>query len=55
MMHLQPDTHSPQPMQVAVSKDEKAKVSTRKIIFSNKTASKKFEKALVDFDFKKNF
>ena len=34
-----------------VYKDENSKVSTGKIIFSNKSASKKFEKALVDFGF----
>ena len=34
-----------------VYKDENSKVSTGKIIFSNKRASKKFEKALVDFGF----
>ena len=34
-----------------VYKDENFKVSTGKIIFSNKRASRKFEKALVDFGF----
>ena len=34
-----------------VYKDENSKVSTGKIIFSNKRASKQFEKALVDFGF----
>ena len=34
-----------------VYKDENSKVSTGKIIFSSKRASKKFEKALVDFGF----
>ena len=34
-----------------VYKDENAKVSTGKIIFSNKKTSKKFEKALLDFGF----
>ena len=34
-----------------VYKDENSKVSTGKIIFSNKKASYKFEKALVDFGF----
>ena len=34
-----------------VYKDENSKVSTGKIIFSNKRASKKFESALVDFGF----
>ena len=34
-----------------VYKDENSKVSTGKIIFSNKRASYKFEKALVDFGF----
>ena len=34
-----------------VYKDEKFKVSTGKIIFSNKRASSKFEKALIDFGF----
>ena len=34
-----------------VYKDENSKVSTGKIIFSNKRASKKFEKALVEFGF----
>ena len=34
-----------------VYKDENSKVSTGKIIFSNKKASRKFEKALVDFGF----
>ena len=34
-----------------VYKDENFKVSTGKIIFSNKRASSKFEKALVDFGF----
>ena len=34
-----------------VYKDENSKVSTGKIIFSNKRASRKFEKALVDFGF----
>ena len=34
-----------------VYKDENSKVSTGKIIFSNKRASNKFEKALVDFGF----
>ena len=34
-----------------VYKDENAKVSTGKIIFSNKRTSRKFEKALVDFGF----
>ena len=34
-----------------VYKDENSKVSTGKIIFSNKRASKDFEKALVDFGF----
>ena len=34
-----------------VYKDENSKVSTGKIIFSNKRASEKFEKALVDFGF----
>jgi len=38
-----------------VYKDENSKVSTGKIIFSNKRASKKFEKALVDFGFQKDF
>ena len=34
-----------------VYKDENSKVSTGKIIFSNKKASRKFEEALVDFGF----
>ena len=34
-----------------VYKDENSKVSTGKIIFSNKRESNKFEKALVDFGF----
>ena len=34
-----------------VYKDENSKVSTGKIIFSDKRASKDFEKALVDFGF----
>ena len=34
-----------------VYKDENSKVSTGKIIFSNKKASMNFEKALVDFGF----
>ena len=34
-----------------VYKDEYSKVSTGKIIFSNKKASNKFEKALLDFGF----
>ena len=34
-----------------VYKDETSKVSTGKIIFSNKRASRDFEKALVDFGF----
>ena len=34
-----------------VYKDENSKVSTGKIIFSNKRASRSFEKALVDFGF----
>ena len=34
-----------------VYKDENSKVSTGKIIFTNKRASKRFEKALVDFGF----
>jgi len=34
-----------------VYKDENSKVSTGKIIFSNKRASRNFEKALVDFGF----
>ena len=34
-----------------VYKDENFKVSTGKIIFSNKRSSRKFEKALVDFGF----
>ena len=34
-----------------VYKDENSKVSTGKIIFSNKRASNKFEKALIDFGF----
>ena len=34
-----------------VYKDENSKVSTGKIIFSNKRTSMKFEKALVDFGF----
>jgi len=34
-----------------VYKDENSKVSTGKIIFSDKRASSKFEKALVDFGF----
>ena len=34
-----------------VYKDENSKVSTGKIIFSNKKTSKNFEKALVDFGF----
>ena len=34
-----------------VYKDENSKVSTGKIIFSNKRASNKFENALVDFGF----
>ena len=34
-----------------VYKDENSKVSTGKIIFSNKKASRDFEKALVDFGF----
>ena len=34
-----------------VYKDENSKVSTGKIIFSNKRASRDFEKALVDFGF----
>ena len=34
-----------------VYKDENSKVSTGKIIFSNKRASSNFEKALVDFGF----
>ena len=34
-----------------VYKDENSKVSTGKIIFSNKKASRNFEKALVDFGF----
>ena len=34
-----------------VYKDENSKVSTGRIIFSNKRASRKFEKALVDFGF----
>ena len=34
-----------------VYKDENSKVSTGKIIFSNKRASNKFEKALVNFGF----
>ena len=34
-----------------VYKDENAKVSTGKIIFSNKRTSRKFEKALLDFGF----
>ena len=34
-----------------VYKDENSKVSTGKIIFSNKRVSDKFEKALVDFGF----
>ena len=34
-----------------VYKDENSKVSTGRIIFSNKRAGRKFEKALVDFGF----
>ena len=34
-----------------VYKDENSKVSTGKIIFANKKASRNFEKALVDFGF----
>ena len=34
-----------------VYKDENSKVSTGKIIFSNKKSSRNFEKALVDFGF----
>ena len=34
-----------------IYKDENSKVSTGKIIFSNKKASRNFEKALVDFGF----
>ena len=34
-----------------VYKDENAKVSTGKIIFANKRASRKFERALIDFGF----
>ena len=34
-----------------VYKDENSKVSTGKIIFSNKKASRNFEKALIDFGF----
>ena len=34
-----------------VYKDENSKVSTGKIIFSNKRASRDFEKALIDFGF----
>ena len=34
-----------------VYKDENSKVSTGKIIFSNKNTSRKFEKALLDFGF----
>jgi len=34
-----------------VYKDENSKVSTGKIIFSNKRASKEFENALIDFGF----
>ena len=34
-----------------VYKDENSKVSTGKIIFSNKRVSNKFEKALIDFGF----
>ena len=34
-----------------VYKDENSKVSTGKIVFSNKRISRKFEKALVDFGF----
>ena len=34
-----------------VYKDENSKVSTGRIIFSNKRASREFEKALVDFGF----
>ena len=34
-----------------VYKDENSKVSTGKIIFSNKRASRKFEKALINFGF----
>ena len=34
-----------------VYKDENSKVSTGKIIFSNKRLSNKFEKALIDFGF----
>jgi hypothetical protein len=34
-----------------VYKDENSKVSTGRIIFSNKRASNKFEKALLDFGF----
>ena len=34
-----------------VYKDENSKVSTGKIIFANKRASRNFEKALVDFGF----
>ena len=34
-----------------VYKDENSKVSTGKIVFSNKRTSRKFEKALVDFGF----
>jgi len=34
-----------------VYKDENFKVSTGKIIFSNKSVSSKFEKALIDFGF----
>ena len=34
-----------------VYKDENSKVSTGKIIFSNRRTSRKFEKALVDFGF----
>ena len=34
-----------------VYKDENSKVSTGRIIFSSKRASRKFEKALVDFGF----
>ena len=34
-----------------VYKDENSKVSTGKIIFSNKIKSRKFEKALIDFGF----
>ncbi len=34
-----------------IYKDENSKVSTGKIIFSNKRVSNKFEKALIDFGF----